>query len=200
MSDSTQHQPSDPSKRRFLLATTGVVGGVAAAAVAVPFIGSLFPSAKAKAAGASVEIDISKLEAGQLIRSQYRGKTIWVMQRTPEMLAALPSVRADLADPDSLVEQQPDYCKNETRSIKPEILITEGVCTHLGCSPTLKGEMGGDMGASWKGGFYCPCHGSKFDLSGRVFSGVPAPKNLNIPKHYYINDKLVLVGEDKKGA
>ncbi|MBV8466029.1 MAG: ubiquinol-cytochrome c reductase iron-sulfur subunit [Burkholderiales bacterium] len=188
----------DNSKRRFLTLATGAVGGIAVAGVAVPFVGSFFPSERAKAAGAPVEVDISKLEPGQKINAEYRGKPVWVVSRTKEMVDNLPKNDGKLVDPKSEVDQQPDYCKNEGRSIKPEVWVALGVCTHLGCSPTYRPELApADLGPEWLGGFYCPCHGSKFDLAGRVFSGVPAPKNLEVPPHKYINDKLLLIGESK---
>ena len=159
------------------------------------------PSAKAKAAGAPVEADISKLEEGALLRVKWRGKPIWIVKRTPEMLAALPTLDAQLTDPDSRTPQQPDYCKNPTRAIKPEIWIAIGICTHLGCSPTYRPDVApGDLGADWKGGFFCPCHGSKYDLAGRVYKGVPAPLNLEIPIHSYLNDTTILVGQDQGAA
>jgi len=189
------------SRRRLLVAATTVVGAVGAGFVAVPFIGSMNPSAKARAAGAPVEADISKLEPGALLRVKWRGKPIWIVSRTPAMLAALPTLDSQLTDPNSAVEQQPDYCKNPIRSIKPEYWIAIGICTHLGCSPTFRPEIGpDDLGKDWKGGFFCPCHGSRFDLAGRVFKGVPAPTNLVIPIHMYLNDTTVLVGQDQGAA
>jgi ubiquinol-cytochrome c reductase iron-sulfur subunit len=188
----------DNSKRRFLTLATGAVGGVAVAGVAVPFVASFFPSERAKAAGAPVEVDISKLEPGQKVNAEWRGKPVWVLNRTKEMIDNLPKLDGKLVDPKSDSSEQPDYCKNEGRSIKPEVLVALGVCTHLGCSPTMRSEIApADLGPEWLGGFYCPCHGSKFDLAGRVYSGVPAPKNLVIPPHKYINDKTLLIGEDK---
>lgn len=188
----------DNSKRRFLTLATGAVGGVAVAGIAVPFVASFFPSERAKAAGAPVEVDISKLEPGQKINAEWRGKPVWVLNRTKEMNDNLPKLDGKLVDPKSESSEQPDYCKNEGRSIKPDVWVALGVCTHLGCSPTLRAEVApADLGPEWLGGFYCPCHGSKFDLAGRVFSGVPAPKNLVIPPHKYINDKTLLIGEDK---
>lgn len=188
----------DNSKRRFLTLATGAVGGVAVAGVATPFVASFFPSERAKAAGAPVEIDISKLEPGQKINAEWRGKPVWVVNRTKEMLSNLPKIDGKLTDPKSEGSEQPEYCKNAARSRKPEIWVALGVCTHLGCSPTFRPELApADLGADWLGGFYCPCHGSKFDLAGRVYSGVPAPKNLDIPPHKYINDQLLLVGDDK---
>lgn len=185
-------------RRRFLTLATAGAGAVAAAGVATPLLASWMPSEKAKAAGAAVEVDISKIEAGQLMTAEWRGKPIFVVNRTAEMLKDLPTIDGDLTDPASEAEQQPEYCKNPTRSIKPEIWVSIGICTHLGCSPTFRPDVGAaDLGGgSWKGGFFCPCHGSKFDLAGRVFKGVPAPSNLVIPPYKYINDTTILVGED----
>lgn len=188
----------DNSKRRFLVAATGAAGAVAAAGVATPFVLTFLPSERAKAAGAPVEVDIAKLEAGQKINVEWRGKPVWIVNRTKEQLANLPKLDDKLLDPKSDGEMQPDYAKNEARSIKPEILIAVGICTHLGCSPTHRPDIGpADLGADWLGGFFCPCHGSKFDLAGRVYKGVPAPKNLEIPPHKYLSDTRVLIGEDK---
>jgi ubiquinol-cytochrome c reductase iron-sulfur subunit len=193
--------PEDKSMRRVLIAATRVVGAIGAGFAAVPFIASMNPSAKAKAAGAPVEADISKLEPGALLRVKWRGKPIWIVSRTQEMLEALPTNDPLLADPDSEVPQQPIYCKNPTRSIKPEYLVAIGICTHLGCSPTYRPEVAPeDLGPEWKGGFLCPCHGSKFDLAARVFKGVPAPTNLVIPVHMYVNDTTILVGKDQGAA
>jgi len=190
----------DENRRRLLLVATSAAGGAVAAGVAVPFLASWFPSARALAAGAPVEFDISKMEAGQQVTVEWRGKPVWVLKRTPEMLDLLTKHDGVLTDPESKDSEQPDYIKGPTRSIKPELLIAEGVCTHLGCSPTLKKEIGAasDMGADWPGGYYCPCHNSRFDLSARVFKGSPAPKNLKIPPHRYATDAVVVIGEDKK--
>lgn len=188
-------------RRRVLVAATSVVGAVGAGYAIVPFVASMNPSARARAAGAPVEADISKLEPGGLLRVKWRGQPVWVVSRTPEMLAALPSLDSRLVDPASEVPQQPEYCKNPTRSIKPEYLVAIGICTHLGCSPTYRPEVAPeDLGANWKGGFFCPCHGSRFDLAARVYKGVPAPTNLVIPKHTYLNDTTILVGEDQGAA
>jgi len=194
-------QQVDPGKRRFLLLATGAVGGVAAAGVAVPFVGSMLPSAKAKAAGAPVEVDVSKLEPGAQLTVEWRGKPVWVVRRTPEMVAQLEKIGDRLSDPASDAPQQPDYCKNQTRSIKPEYLVVVGVCTHLGCSPTFRADVGAtDLGGDWPGGYYCPCHGSRFDLAGRVFRGAPAPVNLMVPPHKFVSDGVLLVGADAKEA
>jgi ubiquinol-cytochrome c reductase iron-sulfur subunit len=192
----------DRGKRRFLIAASGVMGGAAGVAVAVPFVLSMTPSARARAAGAPVEVDISKVEPGMMITVEWRGKPVWIVHRTPEMLASLPKIDSEVADPQSSVKQQPDYAKNEARSIKPEYLVLVGICTHLGCSPSQKLTAGVDsgMGDSWPGGFFCPCHGSKFDLAGRVFKGVPAPINLEVPPYAYLSDTRLIVGSDSKGA
>ena len=188
----------DTRRRRFLTAAATVVGGVGVVYTLVPFVKSMLPSARAKAAGAPVEADISKLEPGQKINVSWRGKPVWIVQRTPEMLDTLPEVEPMLRDPDSLEPQQPPYCQNEVRSIKPEVLVMIGICTHLGCSPLYRPEVAPeDLGPDWKGGFFCPCHGSKFDLAGRVYVGVPAPLNLQVPPHRYISDTLILIGEDQ---
>ena len=195
-------QGVNKNRRRVLVAATSVVGAVGAAYVAVPFIASMNPSARARAAGAPVEADISKLEPGAMLRVKWRGKPVWVVNRTEKMLAALPSLESSLADPDSAAaSQQPDYCQNKHRSIKPQYLVAIGICTHLGCSPTYRPDVAPeDLGAEWKGGFFCPCHGSRFDLAGRVYQGVPAPLNLVIPKHTYVSDSLILIGEDGGAA
>lgn len=185
-------------RRRFLTLATAGAGAVATAGVAVPFAASWLPSEKAKAAGASVEVDVSKVEAGQLVTAEWRGKPIFILHRTEQQLKDLPTLDGELADPTSTAEQQPEYCQNPTRSIKEHIWVAIGICTHLGCSPTYRHEVGAaDLGGdSWKGGFFCPCHGSKFDLAGRVYKGVPAPTNLVIPPYKYLNDNVILVGED----
>ncbi len=190
-------QGVNKNRRRVLIAATSVMGAVGAGYVAVPFISSMNPSARARAAGAPVEADIGKLEPGALLRVKWRGKPVWVVNRTEEMLAALPELEPLLVDPDSNASNQPDYCKNKTRSIKKQYLVAIGICTHLGCSPTYRPEVAPeDLGPEWKGGFFCPCHGSRFDLAGRVYKGVPAPVNLVIPKHTYVSDSVILIGED----
>lgn len=194
-------QSVNKGKRRFLVGATSVVGGIGVAAAATPFVMSLWPSERAKAAGAPVEVDLSKLEPGQKIDVEWRGKVVWVISRTQPMLDGLPKLDAKLADPNSDQPQQPAYCKNPTRSIKPQTWIATGICTHLGCSPTYRPEIGpADLGADWLGGFFCPCHQSKFDLAGRVYKGMPAPTNLVIPPHKYLSDTKVLIGEDGKSA
>lgn len=192
-------QNGDRERRKFLVAATAAVGTVGAAAVAWPFIASMLPSARAKAAGAPVEVDISKIEPGAILAVEWRGKPVWVVNRTEEMLDLLGKHDDKLADPQSEAPQQPDYCKNATRSIKREYLVAVGICTHLGCSPTYRKEIGAaDLGADWPGGFFCPCHGSRFDLAARVYKGVPAPTNLVIPPHKYVSESLLLVGVDSK--
>ena len=185
-------------RRRFLSLATAGAGAVAAAGVATPLVASWFPSEKAKAAGASVEVDVSKVEAGQLLTAEWRGKPIFILNRTPEQVKDLATLDGSLTDPKSEADQQPEYCKNPTRSIKENIWVAIGICTHLGCSPTHRPDVGAaDLGGSaWKGGFFCPCHGSKFDLAGRVYKGVPAPTNLVVPPYKYLNDNVILVGED----
>ncbi|MDV3239026.1 MAG: ubiquinol-cytochrome c reductase iron-sulfur subunit [Gammaproteobacteria bacterium] len=191
----------DTSRRRFLTAAATVVGAVGTVYTLVPFVKSMQPSARAQAAGAPVEVDISKLEPGQKINVEWRGKPVWVVKRTPEMLANLKALDGLMADPASEAPQQPDYAKNENRSIKPEVLVLIGICTHLGCSPTYRPEVAPeDLGADWKGGFFCPCHGSKFDLAGRVYSGVPAPTNLIVPPHRYVGESVILIGDDQGAA
>jgi len=191
----------DLKKRRFLTAATSVVGAVGVGFAAVPFIASWNPSERAKALGAPEEADISKLEPGALMRVKWRGQVCWVVHRTKQNIADLPTLDPMLVDPTSEQPQQPPYCKNPTRSIKPEYWIAIGICTHLGCSPTYRPDVAPeDLGPKWKGGFFCPCHGSKFDLAGRVFKGVPAPTNLVIPPHKYVTDTLVMIGVDGGAA
>jgi ubiquinol-cytochrome c reductase iron-sulfur subunit len=196
----TEHSV-DKGKRRFLVGATSVLGGIGAAAAATPFVMSLWPSERAKAAGAPVEIDISKIEPGQKINVEWRGKPIWLLNRTNAMLATLPKLDSRLVDPNSDVPQQPPYCKNEHRSIKDNMWVAIGICTHLGCSPTFRPDVApADLGPDWLGGFFCPCHQSKFDLAGRVFKGVPAPTNLVIPPYRYQSETRIVIGEDPKGA
>lgn len=194
----------DLGKRRFLTAAATVVGGVGAVYAAIPFISSMQPSARAQAAGAPVEVDISKLEPGQRITVEWRGKPVWIVRRTEEVMKRLSSINDQLRDPLSEVEtQQPPYAQNEyrARAEKPEILVVIGICTHLGCSPTYRPDVGAaDLGADWPGGFFCPCHGSRFDMAGRVFQGVPAPTNLEVPPYSFLSDTRLLVGEDKGAA
>ncbi|MCK5829500.1 MAG: ubiquinol-cytochrome c reductase iron-sulfur subunit [Methylococcales bacterium] len=191
----------DKSKRQFLTSALTVVGAVGTGYLAVPFLSQMQPSAKAMAAGAPVEVDISKIELGQLIRVAWRGKPVWILSRTPEVLEILESDTEKLADPNSHESDQPEASDNPLRSIKPEIFVAVGLCTHLGCSPTFRPEIApNDLGSDWKGGFFCPCHGSGFDLAGRVYRSVPAPTNLVIPPYRYITDTLIIVGEDNTEA
>lgn len=191
----------DLKKRRLLTVATSVVAGVGTVYVLVPFVKAWNPSAKAKAAGAPVEADISKLEPGQMLRVKWRGKPVWVVSRTEQNLKDMEGLAGVLADPGSDMPQQPAYCKNPSRSIKPEYLVAVGICTHLGCSPAYRPDVApADLGPDWKGGFFCACHGSNFDLAGRVYKGVPAPTNLEIPPHMYLSDTVILVGEDGGAA
>jgi len=188
---------TNTGRRRFLTAATTVVGAVGVGFALVPFVSSMQPSAKARAAGAPVRADISKLQPGQMIRVKWRGKPVWLVNRTDEMLESLTTLTPKLRDPDSVEPMQPEYAQNEYRSIKPEILVTVGICTHLGCSPTYRPDVApADLGGDWLGGFFCPCHGSRFDLAGRVYSGVPAPLNLEVPPHRYLSDNELVIGED----
>lgn len=199
MADSFSINDEMSGRRKFLVAATSVAGGIAGAAIATPFLLSMMPSERAKAAGAPVEVDISKLEPGMLLMIEWRGRVVWVLNRTPEMLATLKKVEGELADPNSEKDQQPEYARNSTRSIKPEILVTEGICTHLGCSPVFRKDIApADLGPDWLGGFFCPCHGSKFDLAGRVYKSVPAPTNMVVPPHVYLSDNRLLIGSDSK--
>lgn len=188
--------------RRRLVVATAAMGGAGAVAALVPFVASMLPSERAKAAGAPVEADISKLEPGQMMTVEWRGKPVWIINRTKEMLATLPKLDAAVADPKSDKPMQPAYAKNETRSVKPEIMVVVGICTHLGCSPSSKFKPGADEGMpnDWLGGFLCPCHGSYFDFAGRVYKNKPAPDNLEVPPHMYLSDSRIIIGEDKKGA
>ncbi|CAM3988330.1 MULTISPECIES: ubiquinol-cytochrome c reductase iron-sulfur subunit [Vibrio] len=192
--------PLNNGRRKFLTATTAVVGGLGAAAVAVPFIKSWNPSARAKSAGAPVEFDISKLEEGQMARVIWRGQPVWVVKRGQATLDELDQLTEQLRDPDSVEEQQPSYAQNIYRSLKPEIFIAVGLCTHLGCSPTYLPNTFSEQVSGVKSGFFCPCHGSKFDMAGRVFQGVPAPYNLAVPPHMYMDDNLIIIGEDEGEA
>jgi ubiquinol-cytochrome c reductase iron-sulfur subunit len=189
------------TRRRVLVAATSVVGATGVGYALVPFVTAMNPSAKARAAGAPVRANIAKLEPGALLRVKWRGKPVWVVHRTQAMLDDLPALDSQLTDPGSQASIQPEYCQNPTRSIKPDYFVAIGICTHLGCSPTYRPDVApDDLGAQWKGGFFCPCHGSRFDLAGRVYKGVPAPTNLVIPKHTYLNDATILVGEDEGAA
>lgn len=193
----------DLKRRRLLTGVTTGVGLVGAAVATVPFVASMRPSARARAAGAPVEVDISKLEAGQMLTIEWRGKPVWIISRTPSMLDTLAGLTDSLADPESDVEsQQPEYARNEHRSIKTEVLVLVGICTHLGCAPLAKlvAGLASGLGGDWPGGFFCPCHGSKFDLAGRVYKGVPAPTNLEVPAHSYLGDTRLLVGVGPEGS
>lgn len=190
-------------RRRFLTATATVVGGVGVAFVAVPFLASWSPSERAQAAGAPVEVDISKLEPGARLVVEWRGKPVWVVNRTESMMETLPEVRDELRDPDSLQSEQPPYATNpyRARESHENVLVVIGICTHLGCVPLYRPEQApADLGPNWLGGFFCPCHGSRYDLAGRVFTGVPAPLNLVIPPYMYLSDTRVLVGDDSEAA
>lgn len=189
----------DTSRRRFLTAATSVLGGVGVAYAAAPFIGSWLPSAKAQALGAPVKIDVSKLDPGAQLTIEWRGTPVWVIRRTQEMLDKLKSLDNLLRDPSSEHDQQPSYAQNEYRSRKPEYLVLVGLCTHLGCVPMYRPDIG-SIDPSWPGGFFCPCHGSKYDLAGRVYKGVPAPTNMVVPPYRYLNDTVIEVGQDEKAA
>ena len=189
------------STRRNLIAATTALAGVAGVGVALPFAWSFWPSERAKAAGAPVEADISGIAPGEMKIVEWRGKPVWIMRRTKGQLEAVKKADDKVSDPKSEVPLQPDYAKNEYRSIKPEIMVLVGICSHLGCSPQSKGaEATAEMGADWAGGFLCPCHGSKFDLAGRVYKGAPAPVNMDVPPHMYLSESTILIGDDKKGA
>ena len=191
------NEPVNNGRRKFLTIATGVVGAAGAAAVAVPFVSSWSPSEKAKAAGAPVSVDISKIQPGQLIRVEWRGKPVWVVSRTQKILDELSTLNDQLRDPDSIEAQQPEYATNEFRSLKSEIFVAVGICTHLGCSPTYLPDSFSEQVEGVESGFFCPCHGSKFDLAGRVFQNVPAPTNLVIPPHHYTSDTQILIGLDE---
>ncbi|MGA9854446.1 MAG: ubiquinol-cytochrome c reductase iron-sulfur subunit [Gammaproteobacteria bacterium] len=191
----------DTSKRHFLTVATVVVGSVGVVMAAVPFVSSMEPSARAKSLGGPVDIDVSKIEPGGMIKAKWRGKPTWVVQRPQPVINELPKNNPLLRDPDSDEPQQPSYAKNEWRSIKPELFVVIGICTHLGCSPLYVPQPGDpSVGPNWPGGFHCPCHGSLYDLAGRVFKNVPAPLNLPVPLHFYVNDKVIRIGENPKGS
>jgi len=189
-------------RRRFLIGATSAVGAAGAVGIAVPFVGSWNPSARAKAAGAPVKADIGKLEPGQMVVVAWRGKPVYVVNRTEEMLANLPKLNDELKDPDSEISIQPDYISGIERALRPELLVIEGLCTHLGCAPKFRPEVGAaDLGGdAWLGGFFCPCHGSKFDLSGRVYSGVPASTNLIVPPYSFEGENVLVIGVDTETA
>jgi ubiquinol-cytochrome c reductase iron-sulfur subunit len=187
------------TRRRLLIGATTAVGAIGAVGAAVPFVGSWNPSAKAKAAGAPVKFNMSKIEPGAMVTVEWRGKPVYVVRRTQAALDSLKKVEAELRDPKSETPQQPTYAQNEARAIKPEFAILLGICTHLGCAPLYRPDVGAaDLGGEkWQGGFFCPCHGSKYDLAGRVYTGVPAPLNLEVPKHFYESENVVIIGEDQ---
>lgn len=188
--------------RRRLVVVTATAGGMAGVAAVVPFVASMLPSERAKSAGAPVEADISKLAPGEMMTVEWRGKPVWIIHRTKEMLDAMTRLDDKLADPKSEKQMQPEYCKNAHRSIKPEYMVAVGICTHLGCSPSERFKTGPESGidADWAGGFLCPCHGSTFDLAGRVYKSKPAPDNLEVPPHRYLDDARIIIGEGSKGA
>ncbi|MGQ0751514.1 MAG: ubiquinol-cytochrome c reductase iron-sulfur subunit [Betaproteobacteria bacterium] len=194
-------QELDTSKRRFLVAATSVAGGVATGAVAVPFVASMLPSERAKAAGAPVEVDIGRLEPGQMMIVEWRGKPVWIVRRSKEMLAAVKASDDKVADPASKRSEQPDYAANEFRASNPEYLVVVGICTHLGCSPVDRFQAQPEpFDSEWKGGFYCPCHGSLFDLAGRVYKNKPAPDNLPVPPYKFVGGTKIVIGEDSDKA
>ena len=202
MANDGVNEPVNTGRRRFLTATTAVVGAVGVGFLAVPFIKSWNPSARAKLAGAPVTADLTGLQEGQRLVLEWRGQPIWIVKRSKAVLDALPTLDANLRDPQSEnPDQQPSYIKGETRSLKPEISVLVGLCTHLGCSPEMAAEIKPEpYDPNWKGGYFCPCHKSRFDMAGRVFQGVPAPTNLVVPPHYYENDTTIVVGLDPQGA
>ena len=193
--------PGDADRRTWLIATSAA-GGAAVVATAVPFVASFAPSERARAMGAAVEVDIGDIPPGGMKTVEWRGKPVWIVRRSPEMLAALQSPSPELADPDSQREQQPAYARNASRSLRPEVFVAVGICTHLGCSPTAvaAGTANPSLPADWAGGYFCPCHGSTFDGAGRVFKNKPAPTNLEIPPHHYLSDSRLLIGEDAASA
>ena len=195
-----ENKKIDLNRRKFLLTATSVTGAIGVSAAGIPFVSSMLPSEKAKAAGAAVEVDVAGIKSGELKVSEWRGQPVWILNRSDAMIKKLDNNK-ELADPDlKVISQQPKYCQNKTRSIKSNLLVIVGICTHLGCAPSPKLSPKGDMGSEWEGGFFCPCHGSKFDLAGRVFKGSPAPTNLVVPPHKYINEHTVLIGEDPEGV
>ncbi len=202
MSDAISPDPRDLDSRRSWLKLTTAAGGVAAVATAIPFVSTLAPSERAKAQGAAVEVDIADLAPGAMKTMEWRGKPVWVVRRTPEMLAQLQGHDQKLADPASEQAQQPPYAQNATRSLKPEVFLAVGICTHLGCSPSTVAAGSGhpSVEADWPGGYFCPCHGSTFDGAGRVYKNKPAPTNLEIPPHRYVSATRILIGEDDAKA
>ena len=187
-------------RRRFLVTATSVTAAIGVTSAGIPFVSSMLPSEKTKAAGASVQVDVSQVGKGKVLTTEWRGQPVWILNRSDDMVKSLENALQKLADPNLKVSsQQPKYCQNKTRSIKPNMLVIIGICTHLGCAPSPKLKPKGDMGENWKGGFFCPCHGSKFDLAGRVFKGSPAPTNLIVPPHKYLDENTIVIGEDSKG-
>ncbi|MCS0610468.1 ubiquinol-cytochrome c reductase iron-sulfur subunit [Massilia solisilvae] len=200
MSETGPLDEKEQARRRILVASTIGMGTVGLAATAIPFVASMEPSERAKAEAAPVDVDVTRVAPGTLITVNWRGRPVWVLHRTPQMLATLGKHDALLLDPDSQTDQQPKYARNATRSVRPAFLVVEAVCTHLGCIPVFRPEPGAaDLGPDWPGGFYCPCHGSKYDLAGRVFRNVPAPVNLAVPPHAYHGERLV-IGEEGPGV
>ncbi|MNF56074.1 Ubiquinol-cytochrome c reductase iron-sulfur subunit [compost metagenome] len=188
-------------RRRFLVAATSVVGAAGAVGAAVPFVGSWFPSAKAKAAGAPVKVNVGKIEPGQQMVAEWRGQPVFIVRRTEEILSNLGKIESQLADSDSQASDQPSYVDAKTRSIKPEVLLLVGLCTHLGCSPSFRPEVApADLGGEWVGGYFCACHGSRYDLAGRVYKAQPAPLNLPVPPHTYESDDVIIIGVDQEQA
>lgn len=187
----------DATRRRLVVATSAV-GGMAIAAAAIPFVASMAPSARTRAAGAPVEADAARLAPGEMATVEWRGKPVWILHRTPEMIASLRRDTGQLLDPRSTRPQQPEYCRNDLRAIRPEYWVALALCTHLGCIPTVRREVApADLGPDWPGGYYCPCHGSKFDFAGRVYRNVPAPLNLEIPRHRFLSGTRLLIGADE---
>ena len=193
--DQNKKDEIDEQRRRFLLTTTGILGGIGALCALTPLVSSWLPGAKAQADAAPVRVDLSKMEPGEQAVVEWRGKPVWIIRRTQDMLQKLPENAPQLRDPRSLAAQQPSYAKNEHRSINPEYLVLIGICTHLGCSPKYKPTLG-DLGPEWPGGFFCPCHGSTFDLAGRVFKNVPAPINMEVPPYHFIDSHTIVIGEE----
>ncbi|MFK8027195.1 MAG: ubiquinol-cytochrome c reductase iron-sulfur subunit [Gammaproteobacteria bacterium] len=192
----------DTGRRKMLTVSASVVGAIGAAVAIVPFVSTMSPSARALASGAPVEVDVSKLEPGQKIQVEWRRKPVWIVRRSDEMVSLLNSTEERVRDPNSdELGQQPEFARNQERSLRPEVLVLVGICTHLGCSPTFRPELApADLGPDWVGGFYCPCHGSSFDMAGRVYKNVPANKNLEVPPYKYLSDNVIVVGELDEGA
>lgn len=194
---SNQNDAVDEARRRFLLGATCALGGIGALCALTPLVSSWLPSAQTRAEGGPVQVDLSKMQPGEQAVVAWRGKPVWIIRRTKKMLQMLKENTSELRDPQSLTAQQPVYAQNEYRSINPEYLVLIGICTHLGCSPKYKPTLG-DLGPDWPGGFFCPCHGSTFDLAGRVFKGVPAPINMEVPPYYFIDKNTLVIGEEDK--